>query len=379
MEDLKRRIAETGKTFKIYAEILEVTAMKQFVEAMEQESVIQGALMADAHAGYTLPIGGVVAVKDMIYPSFVGYDIGCGMCALKTEFKKEEVDKNKDKIFNSIYRSIPTGFAHNKDDSEWEYKNIQRTEIVDKKMKNNGLKQLCSLGGGNHFIEISYDEDDFVWVVIHSGSRGIGWQTADDYMKIASGSKKTEGFFGFQSGTSNFNDYVVDMNFCLEFALENRKQMICRTLKEICFFIKGHKELAIGWCDNIINRNHNHAELKNGLWIHRKGATHAENGMLGIIPGNMKDGSFVVQGLGNKDSLFSSSHGAGRVFGRQEAKRQLSMDKFKEEMKDIKAKVDESVLDESSGAYKNIFDVMDLQKDLVAVLHWLRPIINIKA
>ena len=128
----------------------------------------------------------------------------------------------------------------------------------------------------------------------------------------------------------------------------------------------------------MINRNHNHAVEKDGLWIHRKGATHAEEGMLGVIPGNMRDGSFIVKGRGNKDSLYSSSHGAGRVLGRKEAKRKLSMDEFKDTMKEVTGKIDEDTLDEAPMAYKNIFEVMELQNDLVQVIAYIKPLINIK-
>ncbi|MBT4089621.1 MAG: RtcB family protein, partial [Deltaproteobacteria bacterium] len=129
----------------------------------------------------------------------------------------------------------------------------------------------------------------------------------------------------------------------------------------------------------LINRNHNHAEFKHGLWIHRKGATQAENGMSGVIPGNMRDGSFIVEGLGNPDSLWSSSHGAGRILGRRKAKQQLSLDQFRETMVGIKAKVVSGTLDESPFAYKDIFQIMDSQEKMVKILHHVKPIINIKA
>ena len=153
---------------------------------MNHDTIIQGALMPDAHTGYTLPIGGVVASKDMIFPAFVGYDIGCGMSGVNLGIKKYQIDEFKDKIFNSIYRTIPTGFAHNNRNEIWEYEHIDRTTVLDSLMKRNGLNQLSSLGGGNHFIEIAYDENDDIWIVIHSGSRGIGHDLASKYMQVAS-------------------------------------------------------------------------------------------------------------------------------------------------------------------------------------------------
>lgn len=194
-------------------------------------------------------------------------------------------------------------------------------------------------------------------------------------MKLASGDGKArEGHFGFDVETKDGKDYITDLDFCLEFALANRMNMIYRVIDVVDRYCEG---VAIG--SSLINRNHNHAELKDGLWIHRKGATHADAGMMGVIPGNMKDGSFIVRGLGNPDSLWSSSHGAGRVMGRKEAKRVLNMDDFEKSMKGITALVNKDTLDESIFAYKDIYDVMRLQAGLVEVVAHPRPIINIKA
>lgn len=162
--------------------------------------------------------------------------------------------------------------------------------------------------------------------------------------------------------------YITDMNYCLEYALENRKKMVYKIVE----LLGNPKELEF------INRNHNHAELKDGLWIHRKGATHAEKDMMGVIPGNMRDGSFIVKGKGNPNSLYSSSHGAGRVLSRVQAQKTLSLEEFKNEMTKVVAKVDTETLDESPFAYKNIFEVMELQKDLVEVVDHIKPLVNIK-
>jgi len=364
---------KNSKIVKIFAEHIEPEAMRQFESAMDQPFSVKGALMPDAHAGYSLPIGAVVATDGMILPSWVGYDIGCGMCALPTTFTKDDIVLNSDKIFKSIYRSIPTGFNHNKKRSDWD-EIPEHTAIGKEIFDKNGFNQLASLGGGNHFIEIGYDENNQIWIIIHSGSRGIGHAIATYYMKLASGDGKArEGHFAFSVKSDEGKDYIKDMNFCLAFALENRKQMIARVEREIACCCEGEGD----W-NNLINRNHNHAEAKDGLWIHRKGATHAEEGMMGVIPGNMRDGSFIVKGKGNPDSLWSSSHGAGRVLGRKEAHKKLNLSDFKETMKGITAKVENTTLDESPLAYKNIFEVMELQKDLVEVLHHIKPMVNIK-
>lgn len=369
------RIANTGKPFKIFAEVLEQGAVDQFADFMEQSWVVKGALMPDSHTGYSLPIGAVIACDGMVSPQAVGYDIGCGMCALQTGFDADDIRGNAKAIFDQIYRSVPVGFSHNKEDAEWSDQPL-RTAATDKIFSKNGLCQLGTLGGGNHFIELGCDENDFVWVIVHSGSRGIGHAVASHYMRLsAGGDKAKEGVFGLATDSQDGKDYITDLNFCLAFALENRKQIISRVVAAIeRMGVKQMRQTSF----ELINRNHNHAELKDGLWIHRKGATHAEDGMMGVIPGNMRDGSFVVRGKGNKDALYSSSHGAGRVLGRKEAQRVLNMDDFAESMKGITARIKQDTLDESVFAYKNIFEVMALQKDLVDVVAYVKPIINIK-
>lgn len=363
----------TNKPYKIYSEHGEYEALKQFENIMNLDSVVKGALMSDFHVGYTMAIGAVVAVDGQIFPSFVGFDIGCGMGAVKTSFKLEDVKKNSQNIFDEIYKVVPTGFNINNKSSRWAH-NLKSTDALKEIYKKNGDNSLGTLGSGNHFIEIGHDENNDIWIIVHSGSRNLGHSAATHYMKIASNSDKAkEGAYGLDVNSQNGKDYILDLNFCLEYAIENRRQILHKVEKVISNHCSGKM-----FYDSIINRNHNHAELKDGLWIHRKGATHAEDGMMGVIPGNMRDGSFIVRGKGNPDSLYSSSHGAGRVMSRSKAKENISMDDFKESMDGIVAKVTNGTLDESAFAYKDIFEVMENQKELVDVIHHVKPIINIK-
>ena len=361
------------KKIKIFSNNIDGKTLNQFYECMKYDWTVQGALMPDAHLGYDMPIGGVISTKGVIVPSWVGYDIGCGMCAVTTSLRKDDIKGYEKQIFEEIYRTIPVGFKHRDEPLEW---NLPDSTEWFKNMfdENNGLCQLGTLGGGNHFIEIGYDDFLRVHIIIHSGSRNVGHKTASHYMKIEKLNPNKKGWRkALDVESENGKNYIKDMNACLDFALENRLIMIIKVNKAISKFVKSEIDY-----DSLINRNHNHAEEKDGVWIHRKGATHAEYGMMGVIPGNMKDGSFIVYGLGNPDSLYSSSHGAGRIYSRRQAKEELNLNDFKNEMVGITAKVENSTLDESKGAYKDIYQVMEEQKDLVKIINHVHPIINVK-
>ncbi len=378
------KLNKIKKPTTIFAEVIEDGALTQFCNVMEHPAMTRGALMPDVHQGYTMPIGGVVESKGMVFPSFVGYDIGCGVCALPLGVSVGDVKHKAHRIYEMIKRNIPVGFNKHKSpveeaDSAYFGTGVgctdQMVEIYNQKQ---GDLQIGTLGGGNHFIEIGYDEYNQVWVIIHSGSRGVGHGCATHYMKKASPTgKASEGCFGFDVESQDGKDYIKDMNFCLEYALLNRKVMLRLVVDSI-------RQLGIecfGVWDRMINRNHNHATSTDGVhWIHRKGATHAEKGMMGVIPGNMRDGSFIVKGLGNEDSLCSSSHGAGRVLGRRKAKETLSLDEFTDTMEGVVANVDSGTLDESPMAYKDIFEVMRIQEGLgvVETVAHVKPILNVK-
>ena len=399
---------------KIYAETLEDTAMEQFKSALDQPFVIYGALMPDAHTGYSLPIGAVVATDGVVLPAWVGYDIGCGMCALRLDgIERLDIEANRKDIFDLVYKNIPVGFNVNKSPKDYSLNGLTEKGKKIAQLKKH-VQALGSLGGGNHFIEIGYDEENNIWVVIHSGSRGVGHGIAAHYMTVASSDPKKieeefdaahkavlkhnpknydrikanyvtkkvgrlrpkEGHYGFDVNSQKGKDYIQDLKWCLDFALANRKEMMERVINAITEALDiSCYELDFS---ELINRNHNHAVERDGIWIHRKGATHAEKGMMGVIPGNMKDGSFIVRGKGNPESLYSSSHGAGRVMGRKQANRELNLKDFKEAMKDVTALVEESTLDESPLAYKDIYEVMRLQSDLVDIVTHIKPLINIK-
>ena len=349
----------------------------QFYDAISNPYTIEAALMPDAHFGYTMPIGGVAAVEGAIFPEWIGYDIGCGVCAAKTNFEFNDIFKERKDIFNIIYKVIPTGFNHHTistwtpsvqgDPTNWFKEMYART---------NGALQLGTLGSGNHFIEIGHSGRS-IWIIVHSGSRNVGHQTATYYMKKAREIDPDHGALLVNSTIGQ--EYIRDMNMCLEFALQNRRYIIKRVIEGLwALGIEGDESGEM-----FINRNHNHAverELDDKqVWIHRKGATHSEDGMLGIIPGNMRDGSCIVRGKGCREALFSSSHGAGRTMSRKQAKQDLHLIDFQNQMNGITSKVDLGTLDESPGAYKDFESVLELQEDMVEVIDRIVPLINVKA
>ena len=360
----------------VWSNSIEAGALTQFREAMEQEWVVQGALMPDAHKGYSLPIGGVVATDGVVVPAYVGYDIGCGMCALATTFDVDQVRKSAPEIFADITNEIPLGFNVHQQPIEIPLNERELSLLgYDAFNERKGFRHLGTLGGGNHFIEIGATNfTEQVWIIIHSGSRGVGHGIASAWMAYAARSPKPkEGHYALDVHTEAGHEYINDLNWCLEFALENRRLMISKVYAII-------ERYCDGWAlyDDLINRNHNHAELKGNVWIHRKGATHAELGMAGVIPGNMRDGSYIVTGKGNPDALWSSSHGAGRAMGRKQAKRELDPEEFQDQMVDVVCDAGLGTLDEAPDAYKDIKVVMDEQSDLVSVQGRVLPIINVK-
>ena len=362
--------------------------LKQFKDCYSQDYVVSAALMPDAHLGYVAPIGAVLITKNYIVPSWVGFDIGCGMIAVKLKSKNilQKIKKYEDEIFKNVKRHVPMGLGEtNKkheisDESEKKFKELLekfRSGAHDKSIYNFirdvGLRDLGTLGAGNHFISLNYEEKqkskDFAWLVIHCGSRGLGHRVAKKYMIKTSGSEEEyEKTFPLKADSETGKEYINLLDFGLEYALLNRIEISRRVVKalEEIFKTKIKTEL---W----VNKNHNHAIYERGKFIHRKGATPAKKNERGIIPGNMRDGSFLVTGLGNPKFLNSSSHGAGRAMSRHEARSKISVDEMKKTMSGIKTKY---VIDEAPQAYKNIYDVMEKQKSSVKILKHLKPMIN---
>ena len=351
------------------------------------------ALMPDGHFGFGAPIGGVLATKGVIMPNFVGKDIACGLCAVKTSLTEIDTPTLK-KIMGEIRKAIPVGFNHHKEKQDENLMpEIVRTriggEIVDKEYQN-ALYQLGSLGSGNHFCEIQKGSDGYIWIMIHSGSRNLGFKVADYYNKLAielnkkwhSQVPKEWDLAFLPTDSEEGQAYLKEMNYCVDFALANRKLMMER-IKD-CFNQFVDKSYAINFnIDPMINIAHNYASQENhfgqNVWVHRKGATLAREGTIGIIPGSMGTHSYIVKGKANKDSFNSCSHGAGRKMGRKEAIRTLNLEEEQKKMEGIiGAPRNQDDLEEAPGAYKDVKEVMANQTDLIEILVELTPLAVIK-
>jgi tRNA-splicing ligase RtcB len=352
-------------------------------------------LTPDGHAGYGMPIGGVIGTRGVIIPDAVGVDIGCGMLAVKTDLT-EVATENLKSILGLIRERVPVGFEHHstpviskesmpQDESE-NPKSPRGYPVVSKELQS-AQYQVGTLGGGNHFIEIQKGSDGFIWFMVHSGSRNLGKKVCDYHNKIAkilnakwySGIDPSWDLAFLPVESDEGQCYLREMNYCLEFAQLNRDTMaglIRESFADILTDVSFEEP---------INIHHNYASIENhfkeNIWVHRKGATRARKGELGIIPGSQGTKSYIVRGLGNPDSFMSCSHGAGRVMGRKEAIRSLDLEA------EVKALNEQGILhsirgqddlEEAPSAYKNIATVIADQADLIETVVELSPLAVVK-
>jgi len=400
------KIETTEKVpIKMWLEDIEDGALDQAKNLANLPFVLSHiALMPDCHQGYGMPIGGVMATKDVIIPNAVGVDIGCGMCAVKTSLTEIDTETLK-KIIGEIRKVIPVGFNKHKEEQDIDLMpenelcldgDFTSFPIIEREY-DKALYSLGTLGGGNHFIEIQKGSDGHIWIMIHSGSRNLGFTVANHYNKLAielnkkwrsSVPEKHELAF-LPEDSEEGQAYISEMNYCVEFALANRKLMMERVCKIL--YKTFEKDITEGFqlpgitFDEIINIAHNYAKKENhfgkNVWVHRKGATLADINTIGIIPGSQGTKSYIVKGKGNIQSFKSCSHGAGRRMGRKQAERELDLEAEVKKLDDqgiLHAIRGVKQLDEAPGAYKDIDVVMKNQEDLVEVLVELTPLAVVK-
>ena len=360
------------------------------------------AAMPDVHLGKGATIGSVIPTVGAIIPAAVGVDLGCGMMAAKTTLTASDLPDSLEAMRSKIEKVVPHGrvaIRGKRDTGSWGdppddvlekwlalSAGFQRLCEKHPFLKNtNNLKHLGTLGTGNHFIEVCLDETQTVWVMLHSGSRGVGNAIGTHFIEQAK--KDMERYFihlpdkdlaYIPEGSPHFRDYVEAVAWAQDFAQANRELMMARTLqaiREVLPIPFTADVEAVNCHHNYISREHHYGK---DVWVTRKGAVSAQKGQLGIIPGSMGAKSFIVRGLGNAESFCSCSHGAGRVMSRTEAKRRVSLDEHKRAVAGVECRVDESVIDETPSAYKPIDKVMAAQSDLVEVLHTLKQVVCVK-
>lgn len=354
------------------------------------------AAMPDVHLGKGATVGSVVATKNAVIPAAVGVDIGCGMMAVKLDVNVDLLKEKTSVIRSAIEAVVPVGFNENKSVSNsvlswpfwYSWPDLYATKlrkISEADLKTKAMNQIGTLGGGNHFIELCEDTEGSAWVMLHSGSRGIGNNLASLHVDNAKGDMKRmfidlpdKDLAYFVEGTKEYNQYMFDLQWAQDYALFNREVMMNKILNELMRHLNTEDTLV----NTIINCHHNYASKENhygeNVLITRKGAVRARKGDLGIIPGSMGAKSFIVRGLGNDESFHSCSHGAGRKMSRTEAKKQFTLDDLAKQTSGVDCRKDDGVLDEIPGAYKDIDDVMNNQKDLVEIVAQLKQFMCIK-
>ncbi len=347
------------------------------------------ALMPDAHLGKGSMVGSVVATKEAVIPATVGVDIGCGMMAVKTPFKSGILDGKLKELRSKIEEAIPTGFSQYRESvdesSDWEGWNDfneLHSGVRDRKAK--AMLQLGTLGGGNHFIEVCLDTENFVWLMLHSGSRNIGKELADRHISAAKSLWRLSelpdpDLAYFISGTPEFKAYWKDLEWAQRYAMKNREIMMARLLKVFNKLFNHRQqfkpELAVNCHHNYVALEQHYGEQ---VFVTRKGAINAAPGAYGIIPGSMGAKSFIVKGRGLPESFNSCSHGAGRKLSRGAAKRSFTKEDLERQTGGVECRKDMGVLDEIPGAYKSIETVMKNQEDLVEVVAEIKQVVCVK-
>jgi tRNA-splicing ligase RtcB (3'-phosphate/5'-hydroxy nucleic acid ligase) len=380
---------------KVWTDRIEPEAMQQLRNTASLPFVFRHvAAMADVHLGKGATVGSVVATKGAVCPAAVGVDIGCGMMAKKTSIPADRLDgEDLKKLRHSIEREIPVGFEQKREpfDAALDWMGGRaKPHAASEALVRKAVHQLGTLGGGNHFIEVCRDDaDGRLWLLLHSGSRNIGKTVAEIHIgKAKSGVKKLAESLPdpdlafFVAGTREFREYREDVEWCQAYALENREIMMDRILRQLAHALGFAGDTAQLGLTMSVNCHHNYIadEVHFGekVLVTRKGAIRAGRGELGIIPGSMGTGSFIVRGLGNSESFESAPHGAGRLMSRTEAKRRFTPEDLERQTSGVECRKDRGVLDEIPGAYKPIAEVLEKSSDLVEVVAGLKQLVCVK-
>lgn len=391
---------EGSRPIKLWTEQIEDSALQQLKNIATLPFIAKNgvAAMPDVHWGIGATVGSVIATKRAIIPAAVGVDIGCGMNAVRTSLRAEDLPDSLKALRDAIEGRVPLGAGGNHQSAQVRDEHYKRLPndreyggvlqrmvgFVGDKALDRMTGQLGSLGSGNHFIEVCLDEDGAVWIMLHSGSRGTGniigrqfIERAKQYCEKHYIQLPDPALSYFVTNTSEFDDYVEAVQWCQDYAMENRRVMMERVVQALREEVKPFELTS-----EAVNCHHNYVEQENhfgeNLYVTRKGAIRAREGDFGIIPGSMGQRSYIVRGKGNPESYCSCSHGAGRKYGRKEAMRRFTVADLEAQTEGVECRKDAAVLDEIPAAYKDIDEVMDLQRDLVEVVHTLKQVLCVK-
>ena len=375
---------------------IEEEALKQIEMVSRMPFVFRHvAVMPDCHLGKGATVGSVIPTVGAIIPAAVGVDIGCGMVAVKTSLKRDDLPEDLSDIREGIERRIPLAAGGvNRSLTEGAAARVALIEretgdrlLFYDRVKRDWREQLGTLGSGNHFIEVVLEETGDVWAFLHSGSRGIGARVAEHHIGIAK-SEMSEAGVDLQDpdlaflteGTPTFDDYISDLYWCQDYAMQNRAEMMDRVLTELSYVVhgddRGIERVETVMCHHNFTARETH--FGEDVWVSRKGAIEASDGQPGLIPGSMGTRSYCVRGLGDPESFRTAPHGAGRRFSRGEARRRFTMEDYDRSMQGIEARRSPEFLDELPEAYKDIDEVMEHSRDLVRVTAEFTQIVNVK-
>ena len=396
---------ECGAPIKLWTRGVPVDdkARDQLAKAAQMPFIFKHmAVMPDVHVGIGATVGSVIPTKGAVIPAAVGVDIGCGMMATRTSLMASDLPDNLEGVRAAIERAVPHGRdmkMGQRDPGSWGSPpapiveawatlaaRFQRiTDKYPKLAKTNNLVHLGTLGTGNHFIELCLDTEQRVWIMLHSGSRGVGNAIGSFFIELAKQDMRKwfinlpdENLAYFPEGTEHFDDYVEAVGWAQDFAALNRRMMMTNVIAALRKTIAKPFDAEL----EAVNCHHNYVTRENhfgeNVLVTRKGAVRAAKGVMGIIPGSMGAKSFIVRGLGNPQAFDSCSHGAGRVMSRTQAKKEVSLDEHVQALEGVECRKDAGVLDETPRAYKPIEAVMAAQADLVEIVHTLKQVVCVK-
>jgi tRNA-splicing ligase RtcB len=395
---VRQEINEGLVPVKVYTDDVEAGARQQLVNISKLPIVHHHvAAMPDVHLGIGATVGSVIPTLRAIIPAAVGVDIGCGMCAVRLSLTANDLDEvHLQRVFDGISRDVPVGFRQHderdaRDQAAKRFKRglkkiLEKHPGVEKRVgkRSSWVQQMGTLGGGNHFIEVCLDEAQRVWVMLHSGSRGIGNAIGTYFIALAKRDAERNQLVlpdrdlaYFPEGAQHFDDYVAAVGWAQDYAHANRAEMMNIVLEALLRHLPSFEVTteAVNCHHNYVARERHYGEQ---VWLTRKGAISAREGELGIIPGSMGTRSYIVRGKGNAESFQSCAHGAGRRMSRNQAGREFSIEDLAQQTAGVICRKDKGVIDEIPGAYKDIDQVMANQADLVEVVHTLKQVLCVK-